>query len=225
MEKTYDKHLDKICEMEEKLIEYAEHYLSLPQEQVDTHELGEVVDMIKDLAEAKEKCHKACYYEHIVDAMDEEELNERMGYDHYRYASGRFAPKGHGTYRGYHPTWPTIYDMDAMNELDGINDMMPMMGYTRSGRGNRTDNPRMGYEDGHGAPMDRYSRDFNEYRNAKRHYTETHSPDEKRRMDEHANKHVMDSVESIREIWDDADHEQKMRIKSDLTKLVNDMNV
>ena len=63
--------------------------------------------MMKDLSEAM-------YYRTLTKAMDESdpeevlEMFERYGdvgrryYDHYRYANGRFAPKGSGTYRrGY----------------------------------------------------------------------------------------------------------------------------
>lgn len=59
--------------------------------------MGEVVDMVKDLAVAEEKCIKGAYYEGMM-----EPESERMGYDRWRYASGRFAPKGRGT-RGYTP--------------------------------------------------------------------------------------------------------------------------
>lgn len=38
---------------------------------LDTCEAGQVTDMIKDLAEAEEKCWKACYYQKIVEAMHE----------------------------------------------------------------------------------------------------------------------------------------------------------
>lgn len=39
---------------------------------VDTEELGEVIDMIKDLAETKEKLYKANYYDSVVKAMNRE---------------------------------------------------------------------------------------------------------------------------------------------------------
>lgn len=67
--------------------------------------LGEVVDMIKDLASAEESCMEACYYETITEAMTEADGEGRMGYDRWRYSSGRFAPKGRGsrTY-GYLPS-------------------------------------------------------------------------------------------------------------------------
>lgn len=63
--------------------------------------MGEVVDMIKDLASAEKDCMEACYYETVTEAMSGGEESERMGFDRWRYASGRFAPKGRGTRMGY----------------------------------------------------------------------------------------------------------------------------
>lgn len=92
---------------------------------------GQIVDMIKDLCEAKEKIVKACYYKYILGTMEKseeedkeeekymlrkmkeenadeykrmreeygEDEGERRFYDNYRYANGRFAPKGSGSYR------------------------------------------------------------------------------------------------------------------------------
>ena len=64
-------------------------------------EAGKVIDMIKDLAEAEEKGWKACYYKTIIDDMYSYDQNDRMGYDNWRYSSGRFAPKGKGHYSGF----------------------------------------------------------------------------------------------------------------------------
>lgn len=47
---------------------------------ISTDEAGKVVDMIKDLAEAEEKCWKACYYKTVVEAMEEESGRRPMGY-------------------------------------------------------------------------------------------------------------------------------------------------
>ena len=47
---------------------------------ISTEEAGKVVDMIKDLAEAEEKCWKACYYKTVVEAMEEESGRRPMGY-------------------------------------------------------------------------------------------------------------------------------------------------
>lgn len=39
-------------------------------DRVNVNELGELVDMVKDLAEAKEKCRKARYYEVVTQHME-----------------------------------------------------------------------------------------------------------------------------------------------------------
>lgn len=88
-------------------------------------------DDLKDCVEAAEKAIKADYYYMMVCAMKEEEeyekqeekwllkeLKEKHGmseedsrrfYDAWRYKSGRFAPKGRGTRRGYDE--PPYYHM------------------------------------------------------------------------------------------------------------------
>ena len=109
---TAEKLLDSLCgEIESQGL----HVLC-------AEEVGAVTDMIKDLCEA-------AYYEQVVKAMDEAQEPERMGDDRYRYANGRFAPKGRGTYQGYTPTitpemgyptgermgYPMPRDMDSYN--------------------------------------------------------------------------------------------------------------
>ena len=97
---------------------------------------GQNLDDLKDLTEIVKNI--ACFDKdyRIVEAMEKSEDNEdimrmleqyedypeRRFYDHYRYADGRFAPKGRGTYRrGYEepPYWhmtPEMYrDMDKEN--------------------------------------------------------------------------------------------------------------
>ena len=97
---------------------------------------GQNLDDLKDFTEIAKNI--ACFDKdyRIVEAMEKSEDNEdimrmferyedypeRRFYDHYRYADGRFAPKGRGTYRrGYEepPYWhmtPEMYrDMDKEN--------------------------------------------------------------------------------------------------------------
>lgn len=74
----------KIFEIKKKLIDEVESEIERMGsiKNIDTRELGMVVDMIKDLAEAEEKCWKACYYKSVVEAMDMSASGniERMGY-------------------------------------------------------------------------------------------------------------------------------------------------
>lgn len=127
---------------------------------VDTKEAGEVIDMIKDIYEAKEKIAKTCYYKSIVKAMekaeeDEEKYREfekhmmesdsdewdRMGY-RGRAANGRFvhrAGRGRNAGSGY---TPHMFMMDDRMEDDDYiyPEMMNYrMGYSAGRGGNRMD--------------------------------------------------------------------------------------
>lgn len=142
--------------MQECLTEKAVNELEKGVENVDTSEMGQVVDMIKDLAEAE-------YHSIISKAMkkaDEEEeeydkellrslkaeYGEESGrryYDHYRYANGRFAPKGKGTYRrGYEePPYMHMYpELERMRDMDRdygkmyYTEPMPESNYDRAKR-------------------------------------------------------------------------------------------
>lgn len=173
MEETKKK-TSKIEDAKERLVEAFNGAISGGIESLDTEEAGAVTDMIKDLAEAEEKCWKACYYKKIVEAMDES--NERMGYDRYRYANGEFAPKGRGT-RGYTPVY--------MEGEDFYKDMSDhMLGYTpddaRTNRG-----------------------------------TNNMAANGTRRMGYH-----QDPVDELAELWQEADHDTKVRMKSALEEMV-----
>ena len=124
-------HIKHIHKTLERLSEIACEETSKSVECINTCELGAVTDMIKDLAEAE-------YHAYIAKAMkeaDEEDeaeekymlksLKEEYGedegkryYDMWRYKSGRFAPKGRGTRRGYDE--PPYYHMtpDMYREHD-----------------------------------------------------------------------------------------------------------
>lgn len=127
-------HIKHMHEMIEKLADCAKSEFTKGIECVDTQEMGAVTDMLKDLCEAE-------YYSHIVKSMEEakkeeeeedkyvlkrikeeygdDEESARRYYDDYRYMrTGRFAPKGRGSYdpsrgrsrRGYTEMMP-MYDM------------------------------------------------------------------------------------------------------------------
>ena len=60
-----------ICEMRKKLIEWTKEAISGSPNSVDTQELGEVIDMIKDIYQLEYYCAKTKYYESVTEAMDE----------------------------------------------------------------------------------------------------------------------------------------------------------
>lgn len=97
---------------------------------------GQNLDDLKDFTEIAKNI--ACFDKdyRIVEAMEKSEDNEdimrmleqyedypdRRYYDHYRYANGRFAPKGHGIRRGYEE--PPYYHMPVnYNDMEYMRDM------------------------------------------------------------------------------------------------------
>lgn len=226
---------DKICEIKADLIENLKSEIKMAGfDKMDTDETGQIIDMIKDLAEAEKSHMEMCYYKKIVEAMEEseeedDERHDRMGYNSRHYANGRFAPKGRGTRMGYIPDmmmqYPYIYGY--VNDPDFEDNMRNRrMSYQPSGAGNRSQSgSKMGYGDWDWDPDDdpKQSREYNEYKRAKRHYTETKSPADKQQMDEHAMKHMNQAMDSFREMWKDADPTMRKRMKADLTALVGEM--
>ena len=233
-EEVYEHpHHNDICELKKELLSRVKSEIGMVGlDQMDTAETGQVIDMIKDLAEAEKCCMEACYYHKIIKAMEESEEDRdgdwRMGYNPRHYANGRFAPRGKGM--GYTPEmrqYPYLYAY--MNDPEFIHEMENRrLGYQNSGAGNRSQSGRrMGHEDedwnSEYDPM--HSREYNEYRKAKRHYTESKSPSDKQKMDEHAVKHMNQAIDSFREMWADADPNMRKKMKADLTKLVGEMPI
>lgn len=168
-----EKKVSDICALKDQLISCMKVALSHGYEKINAQEAGEVADMIKDLAEAEEKCWKACYYKSIVGAMEEAELGSDgvHGYNPRRYSSGRYAPAGKGHISGY---------------LPGPTDMK--------------------YE---GHEMMEHSNPYDNYRSARRHYTESGSTHDKTTMDNAI-------MSTISEIWADADPMLRDRLKKEV---------
>lgn len=219
-------HIARIHKMLETLSEWAECEIDKGKECVCTAEMGQVIDMIKDLSEAEKDCYEAKYNKEIYDSMKDTEC--RSGYDHWRYSSGRFAPTGHGHRSGYIPyvdpwmmdgipeEYRMGYDEDRISRMDGDNEKVGYGGrYSDRSRG-MSRGSRMGYDD---SMMDWY----NQYKDHKRHYTETHNPEDKIKMDESAKHHMEESMDTMKEIWKDADPNLRKKMREDLAKLINEM--
>lgn len=217
MHKSMEKFED-ICELKKHILKYVstqieEGFSSNPQEVAI---LGEYVDMLKDLAEAEKSCQEACYYESVVQAMEDSDMGGRMGYNPNRNRMGQYSDgrAGNGG------------DMRSQSS-----------GASRS-RGRSQSGNRRGYRDPYSRMMDdedmwddddmedpRHSESFNRFRKAKRHYTETHSEKDRQEMKERTNEHMAETMMTLREMWDDADPELRKRMKADLTKLTSEMTV
>lgn len=239
--------MEEIKKLKEKILDCFKSEIDVKGfECMSAEEAGEVVDMIKDLAETEKSCMEALYYQKVIEAMvsyDEPRYNEDvMGYNRNRYkSSGRYAPSGMGTRMGFMPPHVPYLDYGGhMNPEDYMNEAM--MGYS-DGRGNYgnnqsqsqnrggSSNDRMGYKDSmmmdprfeDGRMDSRYGKAYNEYKERRRHYTETKSPEDKKEMETHAEEHVRDTIATIKDIWTDADPSLKRRMREDFTKLLGEM--
>lgn len=222
--------IKRIHDMKESLTEWAKEEIGKGKTCVDTKEMGEVIDMIKDLAEAEKCCYEAKYYCHINEAMEEEKKEMEKGgkpwmagYDSWRFpSSGRFAPTGSGRRYGYMPWYdPMIYGGQAEWQDNA------RMGYGQGNSGGNRGSSQGGMSGSSNSGrsgFNYYPTNYERYQDARRHYTETHSPEDKREMDESAREHLDESIESLKDIWREADPEMKRRMKANLSSFVNEMN-
>ena len=146
-----------------------------------------------------EAMKKAEENEDIMEMIERyEDYPERRYYDHYRYADGRFAPKGYGTRRGYEepPYYRMTPDMYRDHDASWYRDMDRMSGkmyYTETGDMNRSGNSESSYD------------------RAKRMYTET------------KNTHRDNSAESKQAKMKELEQYTK-ELADDVTNLITDMS-
>lgn len=235
-------HIKHIRCIEEKLAEAIKCEFEKGIDKVNTAEMGKATDMLKDAAEAE-------YYARIAKAMEEAEkedeesqkymlkqLKEEYGeddgrryYDNYRYMrTGRFAPKGRGTYmprRGYetpieyHMT-PEMYrehDPEYYRDMDRD---MGRMYYTETGMsGNTGNSSRTGMRDGREgrSGMSRRS-----YMQTKEMHPDNSQESKQMKMKE-LEKYMSDLGVDMAEMIKDMTPEERTLAKTKLTTLVQKM--
>ena len=235
-------HIKHIRCIEEKLAEAIKCEFEKGIDKVNTSEMGKATDMLKDAAEAE-------YYARIAKAMEDAEkedeesqkymlkqLKEEYGeddgrryYDNYRYMrTGRFAPKGRGTYmprRGYetpieyHMT-PEMYrehDPEYYRDMDRD---MGRMYYTETGMsGNTGNSSRTGMRDGREgrSGMSRRS-----YMQTKEMHPDNSQESKQAKMKE-LEKYMSDLGVDMAEMIKDMTPEERTLAKTKLTTLVQKM--
>lgn len=223
-------HIERMHKMIECLTEKALAEIENGLESVDTCEMGQVIDMIKDLNEAE---YRAVIVKAMKEADEEEEerekellrvLKEEYGeedgrryYDRYRYENGRFAPKGRGTRRGYEepPYWHMTPEMYREMEHDRDMDR-------HSGRMYYTE-PKMASDGG--------MRDRREGKSgmSRRSYMESkelhkgNTPEDKDAKMHDLEKYMKELSEDMAELISDMTPEERTMTKSKLSTLVSKM--
>lgn len=166
------------------------HQIDGGLDKVNTHELYEAVDILKDLSEIKLNCVKAMYKTQIMEAMEESEYGE--DYDengeirYYRgqprsRTSGRFMSRGDGRrnyrmtpemYREYEPEYYRDMDRETMRRM--YTTSSTGMSNTRSYSDGYSDGQDEGYQRGYtdgrrnnGGRYDRARRNYEENKQGK----------------------------------------------------------
>ena len=130
--------IKRMHDMIEKLSECAKSEFDKGIENVNTDEMGKVTDMLKDLAEAM-------YYRTLTNIMEESGVEDALGmldrrfYDDYRYkTTGRYAPKGKGSYvgrRGYEePPYMHMMNREDLQDWDSMSERERMRDLDRASR-------------------------------------------------------------------------------------------
>lgn len=120
--------MEKLCQIKNCLITLVEQQMANPQ-QADTHEMGEVIGMIKDLTEA-------CYYESIVDAMVESKEEEAYGISMIKEPHKRknsypyYINNGYYEDKHYNKDYDGGYNGYSYTGTGGMNDDNKKMGHS-----------------------------------------------------------------------------------------------
>ena len=218
-------HIKRIHDMVEKLTKCTEMELEKGIENVDTEEMGEVVDMIKDLCEAE-------YYAKVIKAMDEHDFDNaeeimddgRRGYrGQPRDSRGRYMRRGYEEMMGYMPEMYRDMDRDSMGRMyyTGNTSTGGSQGQSNSGSSMGSSNSgSMGYSDG-------MMRDNREGRSgqSRRSYLETkemhkgNSEEDKMAKKRELDKWMSDFSSDVKELVGDMTAEEKTLLKTRLNNL------
>ena len=213
--KSTEKYND-ICSLKHHMLHYVmgETEKGFEPTPEKVHVLKEYIEMIKCLAETEKECQEADYYEAVVQAMEETGMmeSERMGYNPNRNRMGQYSDGRAGNRNGGRMSSDSGSSDSGSNSRRGYS---PDRMYSRMMPGD--DRDEWGDDD------PRHSEAFNRFRKAKRYYTKSHSEEDKQRMKDASNEHMMETMATIREMWDDADPDLRTRMKADLTNLVTNL--
>lgn len=225
-------HIKNIHSMIEKLSEVAKCEIDKGVENIDTKEMGEVAEIIKELSEAE-------YYAKISKAMDEAEYGEDYDYmgaydEHERkgYRGQRRDSRGrYMSRRGYESRMMPEMRWEDMEYERDIDRPYGRMGYSGSGSsggssmsGNGTSNSNMGYSEGNGGQYSsRMQRDSREGRSgqSRRGYMEAKEKgaDKQQKMKE-LEDYMKELSSDVTEMIGDASPEEKAMLKNKMQILM-----
>lgn len=201
--------LNNMCD---KLEEYSVAELGKERDKINTKELGEVFDMMKDISETKRNKAEECYYYTLIDAMENADYGTdydeygRLGYSGNRGNSrmtSRNARRGYEPYMGYD-------DGRRMSEMN----------YGRMGYSNNRSNESMNGASRSMSSNTRYGYSHDDYMEAKQMYS-LNDPNGKHKRMEALNDYLEDLTDSAKELVNGMSPEEKQAWKSKINNLIN----
>lgn len=193
-----------IHNMLEDISESAHTELSKGIDQVNTKEMGEVIDMIKDLSEAEKNKMEACYYQKVIEAMEDSEYGEDYDWEG-RIRKGYSMPRSRMDY-----DYPPMYDnrMGYSNGAYGGGSR----GMSSPGQGSRTS--------GGTNRSSRYGYSHDEYMANKSMY-KTNNPEDMKKRADMLEDHMDDLYDMFKEEVKDLTPEEKQMWKAKISRIVN----
>lgn len=176
-------------------------------------EMGEVTDMIKDLAEAEKNKWESCYYQSIVEAMEESEYGQDYDYrGRMGYQRGMRMPQSR---RGYDDMMP----MRRPYMMDERYEEYPMhkMGYSSRPGTTMGSNEGMQQSQRTGS---RYGYSHDKYMEERDKYSMSDPKGKEQRM-KLMNEYMDDLFDSAKEVVEDMTPEEKNAWKLKLNRIIN----
>lgn len=195
-----------IHNMLEDISQSASTELSKGIDQVNTKEMGEVIDMIKDLSEAEKNKMEACYYKSVIEAMENAEYGEDYDYEgRIRRGYSRM-----GSRRGY----------DRMPYDDVEDYRMPYSnGAYGGGSRGRSSSGQGSMSSGSTSRGSRYGYSHDEYMSSKNNLGK--SPEDMKKRADMLEDHMDEMYEMFKDEVKDMTPEEKQLWKSKLNRIIN----
>ena len=93
--------VEEIYKMKNQILQQAEKELAeRGPERIDVNRMGEMIDMVKDLAEAEKSCWEAAYYRKVTEEMEKSGYTQ-MTNSNPASGGGNMARQGYGMRQGY----------------------------------------------------------------------------------------------------------------------------
>lgn len=207
--------MDRIETLKERLVGIFENAICGDISNIDAKELGELADMIKDMAEVGKLCEEKKYYEKVTEAMDEADPEEK------RHYMDKYLPESRMYYtpiryddprKDMDRMNPYYHDDEPMRKMDRYYDMMYYTPMTRGGDG---------YGNGNRDTM----RNPREGRSGitRRTYMDMRDTGDKAAKTKELEHYMQDLASDITELIDDMDATEKAMVKQRLTQLIGKM--